>query len=150
MFANHLIWSVAVAIAASPALAAQPAPPPEQTIQAPPTLEVRKSDPSVPRPDVIQNPDWEETPAGDRLAALFPAAGLRQHASGRVKMMCKAQRDGTLTDCSILEETPPSLGFGAATLASAPYFKLAPTTEDGRSVEGRMVIVPILWRPPVD
>lgn len=61
-------------------------------------------------------------------------------------MTCKVLKDGALTDCTILQEDPPGQGFGEAALASARYFKMTPTTADGKSVEGGSVIIPLKWQ----
>ena len=87
-------------------------------------------------------------PDPNQFAALYPRAAQSQHASGHTKMSCKVRTDGTLTACAIVEETPPNMGFGEATLKAAPYFKMRPKTIDGRPVDGGTVFVPLRWQFP--
>jgi TonB family protein len=117
-------------------------------------VEVERADPTGAAPAApspprkFAAPDWERMPDAEQMASYFPPAALAQHASGRVRMTCKVRANGTLTDCAIVKETPPGLGFGQATLAVAKYFKMRPTMMNGRSVEGAMVSVSINWTPP--
>lgn len=101
---------------------------------------------AAPSPQAVSNPDWVRMPTGDDLARVYPRPALSRGLSGHTKMSCKVRKDGTLTDCAIVQEDPPGYGFGDATLAVAQYFKMTPTTADGKSVEGGTVIIPIAWR----
>ena len=55
-------------------------------------------------------------------------------------------KDGGLTDCRLIEETPTGFGFGEATLAAAKQFRLEPRTRSGAPVEGGTVRLPLAWR----
>lgn len=93
-------------------------------------------------------PSWRRLPTADELAWLYPSEARMRGQEGQTKMKCKVLKDGALTDCTILQEDPPGQGFGKAILAAARYFKMTPTTPDGKSVEGGLVIIPIDWRLP--
>lgn len=99
-------------------------------------------------PSIIQAPKWTRMPSGQDLARAYPRQALRDKAGGRATMVCHMTAKGGLTDCRIVEETPEGMGFGEATLKMAYYFKMTPTTPDGRSVEGGTVRIPLIWRHP--
>jgi len=60
---------------------------------------------------------------------------------GRVELSCRIRLDSRLEACRVVEETPVGLGFGAAGLAVADYFRFQPPTENGRPLEGQQVTV---------
>jgi TonB family protein len=122
-------------------------PPPPMPVPGPGSERTASpSSPAGPSPQAVSNPDWGRMPTGDDLARVYPRPALSRGLSGRTKMSCKVRKDGTLTDCAIVQEDPPGYGFGDATLAVARYFRMTPTTADGKSVEGGTVIIPIAWR----
>lgn len=98
-----------------------------------------------PRPLILANPDWEQFPTGDEFAALYPAAARAKGVGGSVVMRCVVTKEGRLTGCVIVSETPPDQGFGAATLATARFFKMRPTTHAGQRAEGGVVLIPLKW-----
>ena len=130
-----------------------PAPSPPGPVSGPgpgsepprPEPAVAPQPPPLARPVVLQNPDWEQLPTGDELAALYPAAARAKGVGGSARMRCVVLKDGRLTDCAIISETPPDQGFGAATLATAHFFKMRPTTPDGQPTEGGVVVIPLTW-----
>lgn len=60
---------------------------------------------------------------------------------GRVELSCRIRLDNRLEACRVVEETPAGLGFGAAGLAVADYFRFQAPTRNGRPVEGQQVMV---------
>ena len=56
------------------------------------------------------------------------------------------QRASGALDCSVASEDPGGYGFGDAALRIARGMRVAPTTSDGRSVEGGHVRVPLTFR----
>jgi len=50
----------------------------------------------------------------------YPARALEQGVSGGATIRCKVGMDASLTDCTIVTETPPGVGFGRAALRAAP------------------------------
>lgn len=69
----------------------------------------------------IRNPAWAQHPI-----PAYPAAALDAGAdAGSASVRCIAQADGALSSCSVLSETPPGLGFGAAAVQAAGGARLA-------------------------
>jgi TonB family protein len=52
-----------------------------------------------------------------------------------VRLRCTALASGHVTDCVVLEETRPGLGFGEAALALMNGAHVTPITESGRPVD---------------
>jgi TonB family protein len=99
-----------------------------------------------PTPPLLPSPHWVRTPNGDDFARVYPSAAMRRGIEGHTTMRCDVKADGTLTNCVVTEETPKGAGFGDAALKLAPKFRMTPTTDDGKSVEGGSVIIPISWK----
>jgi TonB family protein len=91
-------------------------------------------------------PDWEQQPSGNDLAALYPDAARAKGLGGDSTIQCSVTKDGRLANCVIVLETPAGFGFGRATLKAAQFFKMQALTRDGRSVEGGTVLIPLKWR----
>ena len=101
-----------------------------------------------PPPPVIDGgPRLRAKPSAGDMADAYPRDALRAEIQGRVVIACHLTAEGRLTACTVAEETPPGLGFGAATLKIAPLFRWAPIYGDGKSVEGD-VRIPVRWNPP--
>jgi TonB family protein len=104
------------------------------------------------RPDVLRQgwtlvqPTWVRLPTIDE--GNYPRAALRAGASGSASLKCHVDGAGELKDCTVAQETPPNLGFGAAALKLAPRFKMKPLTEDGLWTEGASLIIPIDFNLP--
>lgn len=133
---------------AAPIGPASPQTAPASASPAPsPTLSTAPSPPvAASSPQDVSTPGWERTPSGDDLARLYPSKAMNRNLEGEAVMACMVRKDGTLTDCTVVQETPAGLGFGEATLATARYFKMTATTAGGTSVEGGKVLIPLHWR----
>ena len=57
---------------------------------------------------------WTSGPTVADVTAAFPQKAKAAGIGGGVELMCTAARDGTMTDCDILNETPRGYGFGNA------------------------------------
>jgi len=57
---------------------------------------------------------WVEAPTSAQMAAAYPAKAKAEGVGGAVELMCTAARDGGMTACDVLGETPRGYGFGAA------------------------------------
>lgn len=90
--------------------------------------------------------NWAQIPTGDQMAEAYPEAARAGNLEGHTKIRCAVEKDGRLTDCVIVEETPSSNGFGRAAIAVSRFFRLHPTLGEGQPVEGGTVFLPISWR----
>lgn len=106
----------------------QPPQPPQPPIKAPPT---------------ISNPTWLSKPTAAQLGRLYPSRAVERGISGAATMECRVLATGSVTNCSIIRESPAGYGFGEAALASTRYFKLNPRTVDGQAIEGAKVQIPM-------
>jgi TonB family protein len=93
------------------------------------------------------NPDWIRKPSADELARYYPEAAQRKGVGGHARIECRLSDDGVLTDCKVLSETPPGLGFGQAALEVSSRFQMRPGSRDGRPIAGS-IIVPITFASP--
>ena len=96
--------------------------------------------------DAVTSPQWVRKPSAAGLHRLFPRAAWEAGVSGRAIVECTVTGEGTLTDCKVVEETPPGYGFGQATIRAAAKFRMRPRAIDGTAVAGRRVRVPLVWR----
>ncbi|MBX7248954.1 MAG: TonB family protein [Caulobacteraceae bacterium] len=93
----------------------------------------------------ITNPVWVQRPTGAELEQYYPARARDQELNGQAMVQCQVTREGTLTRCVVVSESPAGAGFGEATIAIMQFFRMQATV-DGRSVEGAQVRVPVNWR----
>ena len=84
-------------------------------------------------------------PRNDDLAREYPQVPSRMGLSGSASMTCKALITGRLDDCHVVAESPEGLGFGAATVRTAVYFRVRPATQNGQPVEASITI-PLRWQ----
>jgi TonB family protein len=97
-------------------------------------------------PSVVTNPRWLSVPSPGTMALLYPTKAVRDHVAGFALVECKIQLDHTLTNCTVLEETPPRYGFGEATVRFLRKARMAPRTVDGVPCAGSTVRYPMQWR----
>lgn len=57
---------------------------------------------------------WTAAPTAADMAAVYPAKAKAEGVGGAVELVCAAARDGALTDCDVLGESPRGYGFGSA------------------------------------
>lgn len=88
-----------------------------------------------------------ETPAVGP-ADHYPDRARRLEIEGRVLLECEVLETGLMSECVVLEETPPDYGFGAAALKMSRLFKMKPMIRDGVPVAGAKVKIPLVFRPP--
>lgn len=96
-------------------------------------------------PQMITQPDWAHRPSPEEFARFYP---VRAVTPGRVKLDCGVQADGTLTGCSIAQDTAPGQGYAEAAMKMAPSFRMKPLVRDGQPVTGARVQIPIQFGNP--
>jgi hypothetical protein len=112
-------------------------------------------DPSQPAtPLEVSDPMWLQTANPDVADRLFPAAAIKAGlTTGRGTLDCLVEHDGSLSNCSVESEEPPSLGFGHAALAVASLMRMNAWTKQGAPVDGAHIHLPIrvsVARSPTD
>jgi TonB family protein len=102
----------------------------------------------APEPPAILAPDWVAKPTVEDAQAVYPKAAAEKRLEGRATLKCGVSADGFLKDCASIAEEPAGQGFGAAALAIAPKFRMAPVAKDGMRVAGGVVRIPIRFANP--
>ncbi len=85
----------------------------------------------------------DSTPGNDDLAREYPPLANLLQLGGSATMTCKVLASGRLDQCQIVSETPAGMGFGAATLRTAPFFHAHATAPDAQ------IIIPMRWQSSV-
>ncbi|PZQ51780.1 MAG: hypothetical protein DI570_24885 [Phenylobacterium zucineum] len=57
---------------------------------------------------------WSTAPTAADLAAAYPAKAKAEGVGGAVDLVCTGGRDGRLSDCDVMGESPRGYGFGTA------------------------------------
>lgn len=84
------------------------------------------------------------TPTAEDFAREYPPAARDGGISGAAEIRCRANREGELTRCRVLSETPADAGFGDAALRMAQYFRVPPPEpEMGRTASSPIVTIPL-------
>lgn len=104
--------------------------------------------PNPPADPVIRNPQWVRRPSAEQMLAAYPDRALERELSGRATLSCGVLANGSMTNCSVISETPAGAGFGRAALSLSRSFRLSPRTVDGTIVEGARVSIPIAFTLP--
>jgi protein TonB len=105
----------------------------------PPTPQVCETQATIPAPL------WEAQPDKSVVESAYPAEAAAEAENGRADLICEVTGDGTLTNCGVTQEYPTGYGFGQAALSLAKFYKMRLLTDDGRSVAGGTVHLPMLW-----
>lgn len=93
----------------------------------------------------VINPIWTKRPDGGDLVALYPRQA--HGATGHVTARCLIDEKGRFAACGIVREAPQGVGFADATMKLATLFQMKLKDAQGRAVAGRMLYLPVVWRP---
>lgn len=93
---------------------------------------------------LIGKPKWTQLPSfNDVSSVLPPAAKAAGIYKARVVLNCGVHAQGGVGTCSVASEEPTGLGYGAAALSLAPFFRLALWTDEGLPTVGGSVRIPV-------
>lgn len=135
----------ATAVAASSAMAADPAPAPAAACPAPDNKDAVA---------FIKNPKWLSHPSSDDVNKAFPPFEMKQHKSDRTVVDCAIADDGSLKDCTVVEDKRPHAGFDKATLSLTKFYKMDPLASQPaytglpeciRKLGAPHVVIPMDW-----
>jgi TonB family protein len=97
---------------------------------------------------VITKPDWAEKPTGEDMERFYPEKAKTEEVGGRATITCQVNANGSLVDCTVVDETPKDYGFGAAAVSLGAIFRMKPKTVDGAAVDGGEITIPIVFQVP--
>lgn len=101
-------------------------------------------------PPVITNPDWVRRPDAEALMRAYPRQALAAGVSGSATLSCEVRVNGTLSGCTVQNESPGGYGFGRAATRLSRDFRMSPRTVDGQAVGGGRVSIAIRFTLPTD
>ena len=91
--------------------------------------------------------DWLRRPIPDEFEAVWPVAAAAASVDGTGYIGCRVvAATGRVTDCRIVDESPPGYGFGAAALQLAPAILMKPELHDGRPIDNSHVVIPVAFK----
>lgn len=97
-------------------------------------------------PEARAKLDLAQGPGGAAFLAAYPqAARAAGVVEGRAVLSCTVVAGGAVERCSVAEESPAGLGFGASALSLSDKFRVNPWTSDGEPVDGRTIRLPIRY-----
>jgi protein TonB len=99
----------------------------------------------APQAEAVQTMQWSVQPRP--TPNDFPPEAMRRRASGWVDVRCTATTAGVPASCSVVEETPATLGFGQAGIRVVRRGRLNPATL-GPSDEDRTFTVRVPFNAP--
>lgn len=93
-------------------------------------------------------PRWEVGPPADFSGRNFPERALRLERNGMAILKCAHDESGALSQCRVLSETPPDLGFGNEAVRLARRARLRATLPDGSALKAGEITFPVPFRIP--
>ncbi|MFZ5685745.1 energy transducer TonB [Phenylobacterium sp.] len=102
--------------------------------------------PAVEQPQVIRA-NWKQKPTAEQAWAFYPKAGLERGVGGKVVMTCVVLETGRTSNCTVISEDPPGLGFGEAATKIALVSDFTPTLVNGTPIPDT-IRFPVNFNPP--
>lgn len=78
------------------------------------------------RETTILTPDWLETPTRGQVRRATPFLASALSVPGQAQLRCSVTTLGLLYDCGVLSQAPEGLGFGAAAIELAKFYRAQP------------------------
>jgi TonB family protein len=101
----------------------------------------------------LLHPVWLRTVSPDPNQPLFPEEAAKTGLkTGKATVDCVLAPNGSLTQCEVVSESTPGVGFGELAKKIAEVFVANPWTEDGLPADGAHVRMPIQmnYEPPAN
>lgn len=78
---------------------------------------------------------------------IYPSLAARRRISGEAVILCRINRDTTVTHCRDESERPTGQGFGRAAVRAAQYMRIRPRVVNGVVQDGarERITVPFVW-----
>lgn len=93
----------------------------------------------VNRQRVLTHVPWRQAPTVAEVLEAYPAKARLAKVGGAAVLDCSIKKDGGLSACRVMRETPEGLGFGNAARSLAPRFSAPTDNSEGDSVAGSHV-----------
>lgn len=91
---------------------------------------------------------WAPEMRMSQLNAFFPEAARPTRQGGQAWVKCFVLEDHRVRDCTLIEEFPVGLGFGAAAVASEPVMRVQVRNRQGKRVFNTWVLYLAEFRHP--
>ena len=87
----------------------------------------------------LTSPLWSRVPGANAADQFYPNRADREQVPGHAVVRCRVGRDGYLSLCETVQETPPGYGFGAAAMMLSRYYRLKTDPPKGSEIAGKFV-----------
>lgn len=103
--------------------------------------------PARPQPTPALQPHWVVALSSAGAQQVFPAAARAAGVTNGLGVVtCAVGAGGEMVECQAQREEPAGLGFGAAGIEAAKLMVMNPWSEEGNSLVGRRLTLPIRLR----
>lgn len=92
-------------------------------------------------------PRWVRELTAAEKREIYPSLAARRRISGEAVILCRINRDTTVTHCRDESEQPTGQGFGRAAVRAARYMRIRPRVVNGVVQDGarERITVPFVW-----
>lgn len=94
---------------------------------------------------------WIRKLNAEEKREVYPSLAARRRISGEAVILCRINRDTTVTRCRSESEKPTGQGFGRAAVRAAQYMRIRPRVVNGVVQDGarERITVPFVWTSAV-